>query len=177
MRSSAIHPETSQTEGRIAGTPGIHDGKTECLLSLADALESSAFGDEFVPAYIQDTGFTWKDVVAREIHVPAQLLRTFVRHVRRPLDRSPLGSVLVLMPKNSLGLTLAKAIAAAYLAGNQLVVYFPRLLACTAPIYARLLREHLGSALSTVHGISSARFMRESLANAPCQAPRAWWGL
>lgn len=109
--------------------------------ALATALESPPFAAAFVDAYIRDTGFTWREVWAREIATPARLLRLQAEQTAGETGRLPVGQVAVMMPKNSLGLTLAKAVASAYLAGNTTVVYLPRQLTASAPLYASLLRE------------------------------------
>jgi len=141
------------------------------VLALAAALERPPFAPAFVDAYIHDTGFTWRDVMTREIETPAQLLRLQVEQAARETGRRPVGTVAVMMPKNSLGLTVAKAVASAYLAGNTVEVYLPRQLRLSAPLYAALLREHLGATpVVTAHGESGARFLERALTQSACAA-------
>lgn len=139
--------------------------------ALATALESPPFAAAFVDAYIRDTGFTWREVWAREIATPARLLRLQAEQTAGETGRLPVGQVAVMMPKNSLGLTLAKAVASAYLAGNTTVVYLPRQLTASAPLYASLLREQLGSTqVRIAHGDAGARFLEMQLAQPACAA-------
>lgn len=139
--------------------------------ALAAALESPPFAAAFVDAYIRDTGFTWREVWAREIATPARLLRLQAEQTAGETGRLPVGQVAVMMPKNSLGLTLAKAVASAYLAGNTTVVYLPRQLTASAPLYASLLREQLGSTqVRIAHGDAGARFLEMQLAQPACAA-------
>ena len=141
------------------------------IRALATALESPPFAAAFVDAYIRDTCFTCREVWAREIDTPARLLRLQAAQAAGITDRLPVGQVAVMMPKNSLGLTLAKAVASAYLAGNTTVVYLPRQLIASAPLYATLLREQLGSTqVQIAHGDAGARFLETQLAQPACAA-------
>lgn len=141
------------------------------LLALADALESPPFVAAFVAAYIQDTGFTWRDVMAREIHTAAHLLRLLVPQSQAESGRLPVGKVAVMAPKNSLGLTVAKAVASAYLAGNTTVVYLPRLLTHSASLYATLLREQLGAGqVEIAPDETGAQFLETQLTHPACTA-------
>jgi len=137
--------------------------RNENLHQLAQKLKSENFTSRFVPAYIHDTAFTHKAVFGREIEVPSKLLTLDRSEENLLKDRFPLGKIAVLIPKNSIGLTLAKAIASSYQMGNETIVYFPSSLKETAPIYGDLLAETLDHMTIVNGGISSAAFMRQCL--------------
>lgn len=133
------------------------------LLALADALESPVWRDRVVQAYLKDTSFLVRDIVRREVEIPAALLRLPREEETLLANRRPLGRVVVMMPRNSLGFTLAKAIAGSYLAGNATKVYFPSSLKETAPVYAELLTACLPGIEIAPFNQSSALFMRSCL--------------
>lgn len=133
------------------------------LQKLADYMLSDEFSEGFCDAYISDTAFVKKDVYKREILTPASLLKLIREQENYPLQRKPLGKVAVLIPKNSLGLTLAKAIASSYLMGNHTIIYFPGQLKETAPIYSRAILKFLDNTEIADSSQSSSQFMRNCL--------------
>jgi acyl-CoA reductase-like NAD-dependent aldehyde dehydrogenase len=137
--------------------------RRERLQSLALRLAEEPFRSEFIDAYIRDTAFARKAIEGREVVVPNKLLLLQREEESILTERTPLGTVAVLVPKNSIGLTLAKAIASSYLMGNTTRIYFPSSLKNTAPIYGKLLTETLDNIEIIEGGISSAAFMRQSL--------------
>jgi acyl-CoA reductase-like NAD-dependent aldehyde dehydrogenase len=140
------------------------------LHALADYFTEPSFRDAFVQAYINDTAFTRKDVLKREISSTAALLRLPREEEAQLQNRMPLGNVAVFVPKNSLGLTLAKAIASSYLAGNKTLVYFPKQLKESGPIYAAALQQFLPEIEIADANLSSALFMRQCLNNPEIKA-------
>jgi acyl-CoA reductase-like NAD-dependent aldehyde dehydrogenase len=137
--------------------------RREKIQSLAFSLTQEPFRSEFIDAYVNDTAFARKAVEGREIVVPKKLLLLQREEESILTERTPLGTVVVLVPKNSIGLTIAKAIASSYLMGNTTRIYFPSSLKNTAPIYGKLLTETLDNIEIIEGGISSAAFMRQSL--------------
>jgi succinate-semialdehyde dehydrogenase/glutarate-semialdehyde dehydrogenase len=137
--------------------------RKEALHKLAQKLIEPDFVDKFSNAYITDTSFTKKAVLSREIEVPYKLLLLPKEEESRLYDRDPIGTVVVFVPKNSIGLTLAKAIASSNLMGNRTRIYFPNSLKNTTPIYSDLLKDTLEDIEVIEGGISSAAFMRQSL--------------
>jgi succinate-semialdehyde dehydrogenase/glutarate-semialdehyde dehydrogenase len=138
--------------------------RAERLRDLAEGLGDPAFQREFVAAYIEDTGFLAADVLKREIWTPIRLLGLLARDWAGLAARSALGRVSVVVPKNSLALTLAKAIGSSYLLGNETLVRMPRQLARTTPIYAGLVGRHLEGVRFAPAGESGERFLARALA-------------
>jgi acyl-CoA reductase-like NAD-dependent aldehyde dehydrogenase len=133
------------------------------LHALADYFSEPSFRDSFVKAYINDTAFTRKDVLKREIASTAALLHLPREEEMQMQQRIPLGKVAVFVPKNSLGLTLAKAIAGSYLAGNPTLVYFPKQLKESGQLYALAIQRFLPEIEIADASLSSALFMRKCL--------------
>jgi acyl-CoA reductase-like NAD-dependent aldehyde dehydrogenase len=133
------------------------------LHKLAERLIEPDFVDKISKAYISDTSFTKKAVISREIHIPYKLLLLPREEESQLYDREPIGTVVVFIPKNSIGLTLAKAIASSNLMGNRTRIYFPNSLKNTTPIYSKLLKDTLENIEVIEGGISSAAFMRHCL--------------
>lgn len=137
--------------------------RSEDLLRLADYLSDEEFRRAFTSAYIADTSFTCRDVLSREIETPARLLKLARPDEELLSHRQPLGRVAVMVPKNSLGLTLAKAIAGAYLMGNGTLVYLPGQLKNTAPLYGKMLETFMPGIEIAYATHSSAQFLRGCL--------------
>ncbi len=137
--------------------------RLKAVRSLADQLESSSFIERFVEAYILDTAYVRKDVLSREIKATAALLRMRRSDVQASAERIPMGKVVVFMPKNSLGFTLAKAVVSSYLMGNQTIVYFPAQLKRSAAIYGDLIKSNLKGVEIAPFGGSSSKFLRQCL--------------
>lgn len=138
--------------------------RLENLRKLASSLRKPAFRQQFIGAYVADTAFLTKHVGIREIDVPYRLLMArSLEQWSSMSNRKPLGGVAVLVPKNSIGLTLAKAIASSYVMGNRTLVYFPVSLKQTGPVYAELLQTHLENTEVITGEMSSAAFMRKCL--------------
>jgi acyl-CoA reductase-like NAD-dependent aldehyde dehydrogenase len=140
------------------------------FLRLAQSITQNPFRDDFIRAYVTDTAFTWRDVVKREIETPAAMLRLPRPEADQLAGRKPLGKVAILVPKNSLALTLVKAIGGAYLAGNQILVHLPAQLKKTYPIYSQFLTTHLPGVEVSPPESGSADFMRQSLKNPDIRA-------
>lgn len=137
---------------------------------LADYFGDADFGRALVDSYVSDTFFVRKDVVKRELTTPALLLKMERPDLELLGNRAPLGTVAVMMPKNSLALTLAKAIASSYLAGNKTIVYFPAQLKNSAPVYAMAISRFLESVEVAGEGQSSALFLRSAMKNPEVKA-------
>ncbi|MFM1877357.1 MAG: hypothetical protein RLZZ241_223 [Bacteroidota bacterium] len=134
------------------------------LQRLANGILEERFKENFLNAYIEDTSFLTKNILGREIEVPSKLLRqSRLEDLNQLQSRFPIGTVAVLVPKNSIGLTVAKAIASSFLMGNRTLIYFPASLKNTGPIYAELLKSHLNDVEVITGGLSSAAFMRKCI--------------
>jgi len=109
------------------------------LRGLAEAMDQSSFQADLLRTYGAETQFVRKDIIAREILAPIALLRKDREEESTLIGRSSMCKVAVMMPKNGLGLTLAKAVASAYLMGNEVVIYFSSALQQTAEVYRELM--------------------------------------
>jgi len=143
-------------------TPAIKE-RINKLELLADYLKNEIFVESFSKAYFKDTAFLIKDIISREINTPYELLKTERDNIGSIQDRKPLGTVSVLMPKNSLGLTLAKAVASSFLAGNKTLIYFPSALKHSSVAYGKAIEDHLPGVFVAGQGQTSAAFMRSCL--------------
>ena len=72
-------------------------------------------------AYVSDTAFRVADATHREVTTPATLCKLPLLEARTLRDVQPLGKVAVIVPRNSVGLTIAKAVVRAYLSGNEVL--------------------------------------------------------
>jgi acyl-CoA reductase-like NAD-dependent aldehyde dehydrogenase len=133
------------------------------LKRLAARFGSAEFQEALIEAYVKDTAFLRTDVIKREILTPARLL-ALPRQIGLGLEsRKALGKVAVMVPKNSLGLTLAKAIASSYLMGNETIVRLPSQLKRTTPLYQTLLETELVGIQFAPPGLSGAAFLNQCL--------------
>lgn len=137
--------------------------RKEKLYELAQNISNHKFVDLFVENYVLETSFSRKDIINREIIVPAKLLNLIDINSEDYINRCPLGKVAVLIPKNSIGLTVVKAIASSYLMGNKTIVYFPSSIKKTAKIYQELLTSTLDDIEVVDNDITSAAFMRKCI--------------
>ncbi len=140
---------------------------------LGAAFADPAHADARVQAYVADTAFRVEDVEHREVRTPAALCALAGAggiDLARIAERRPLGKVAVVVPRNSVGLTIAKAVVGAYLAGNEVVVRLPTQLERTLPHVEALLRTHLdGVTLAPAH-LGSQAFLDASLDDREVQA-------
>ncbi|NJM76940.1 MAG: hypothetical protein HC852_15565 [Acaryochloridaceae cyanobacterium RU_4_10] len=111
------------------------------LLELIDRLKGLEIHSPFVDAYLQDTAFTRKEIYRREVLTPIKLLEVILNS--KVEKRHPLGKVAIVVPKNALGIPMAKAVAASHLMGNETILRLPRQLSRAEPIYRNLLGESL----------------------------------
>lgn len=137
--------------------------RVEKLQELAQKISDHKFVDLFVETYVSETSFARKDVINREVIVPSKLLNLIDADSEDLLNRCPIGKVAVLIPKNSIGLTVVKAIASSYLMGNKTIVYFPSSIKRTAKIYQELLTSTLDNIEVVDSEITSAAFMRKCI--------------
>jgi acyl-CoA reductase-like NAD-dependent aldehyde dehydrogenase len=128
-----------------------HGIRQQQLQNLANDLRITNSHHHLVKAYVQDTGFLYSHVIKRELIMPAAIIELagkpnkFVKKLGLDinyLDRRALGKIAVLLPKNSLGLTMSKALVASHIMGNQTVVKLPTSLIKTRPLYKKLLAKH-----------------------------------
>ena len=140
------------------------------LQKLADHLLTEEFSSKFTDAYIKDTAFVKKNVIKRELLTPSALLGLKREEDPMLAGRLRLGEVAVMIPKNSVGLTLAKAIASSYLMGNKTLIYFPSQLKETAPVYSEMLLNHLDNIEIASNVQSSSLFMRNCFHNPDIKA-------
>lgn len=139
------------------------DRRLRQVRALGHAYSDPTFAEQLVSAYVHDTSFRWEDATHREITTPATLCKLPLLEARSLREAAPLGKVAVVVPRNSVGLTIAKAVVGAYLSGNDVVVRLPTQLARTAPLLEELLREHLDGVTFAAREIGGARFLEESL--------------
>lgn len=125
------------------GVPLDFDARLACVRALGAAFAAPAQREPLVAAYMRDTLLLRRDVLARESEVPSRLCALPILGARDLRDARPSGGVAVLVPKNSVGLTIAKAVVGGWLTGNRVVVRFPAQLKHSAPLFAALLRAHL----------------------------------
>ncbi len=144
--------------------------RKQTLHGLAEAMERSAFQNAFLRAYGEETQFVLKDIFAREIAAPIALLRKNREEEALLIGRNSLSKVAVMMPKNGLGLTLVKAVASAYLMGNEVVVYFPSALKKTAEIYRDLMVPLLTGVTLAERGQSGVSFLHACFHDPEIQA-------
>jgi acyl-CoA reductase-like NAD-dependent aldehyde dehydrogenase len=111
------------------------------LLELINRLKEIEIHSPFVDAYLQDTAFTRREIYRREVLTPIKLLEVILNS--NPEKRHPLGKVAVVVPKNALGIPMAKAVAASHLVGNETLLRLPRQLSRAEPIYRNILSESL----------------------------------
>ena len=145
--------------------------RKKALKNLAAALLTNhTIQEKIIATYMEATGFTYQNLMNREIIEPATILKTLGEpndfidwEIGDMSDRKPLGKVAILLPKNGVGITFAKAAAAAYLMGNDTIVKFPRQLAKTAVIYSELYSKHLNDLVFAPIHISSKNFLRQCM--------------
>jgi acyl-CoA reductase-like NAD-dependent aldehyde dehydrogenase len=111
------------------------------LFELINRLKEIELYSPFVDAYLQDTAFTRKEIYRREVLTPVKLLEVILNSNTE--KRRPLGKVAIVVPKNALGIPMAKAVAASHLMGNETLLRLPRQLSRAEPIYRNLLSESL----------------------------------
>jgi hypothetical protein len=120
------------------------------LTQLAEKMADSRWSSRLIEAYQEDTYFLTNDIIKREIESPKRILKSysqenpyFKQFFQEKYNRTPLGEVAVVLPKNGLGLVLVKAIVSSYLAGNDTKVRIPRDLTHTWSVYKELLENSL----------------------------------
>ena len=83
------------------------------LFELINRLKGIEIHSPFVDAYLQDTAFMRKEIYRREVLTPIKLLEVILNS--NPEQRHPFGKVAVVVPKNALGIPMAKAVSASHL--------------------------------------------------------------
>jgi acyl-CoA reductase-like NAD-dependent aldehyde dehydrogenase len=148
------------------------EDRKQSLKNLGDFLQDVSSHRRFIKAYIQDTGFVHSQVVKRELFAPSTLLRMagnkndIVSQSGLDIsygDRRALGKVAVLLPKNALGLTMAKAVAASHLMGNETIIRLPSSLSNTRPIYCDMLSSYLDNIEFSSPEQSAKQFLTECI--------------
>ncbi len=156
-----------------------HDLRQHQLQNLADDLKKVDSHHHLVEAYVQDTGFLYSHVIKRELTMPAAIIELagrpneFVKKLGLDinyLNRQALGKVAILLPKNSLGLTMSKAIGASYLMGNQTVVKLSTSLTKTRPLYKELLANHFDNVEVASADKTAKQFLVESITDPSIKA-------
>jgi succinate-semialdehyde dehydrogenase/glutarate-semialdehyde dehydrogenase len=125
--------------------------------ALGEAFAAPELATARVSAYVADTAFRIDDVEAREVRTPSALCALAAS--APPPQGTPLGKIAVLVPRNSVGLTLAKAVVGGFLAGNEVLVRLPTQLERTRPLVDALLREHLPGVTTAPDDLSSRAFL------------------
>jgi acyl-CoA reductase-like NAD-dependent aldehyde dehydrogenase len=147
------------------------------LLKLINNLRDENIHAPFVNAFVQDTGFVKKEVYRREILTPTKLLediansnylkRNNLTHLSHNI---PLGKIAIVLPKNSLGIPLAKAVGASHLMGNKTIVRIPRQLTNAEPFYRKILAESLQGIEFSQPNQSAKEFLIDCLKDPDIQA-------
>ena len=137
--------------------------------ALGRAFLEPAVRKSLLESYGRDTLLLPKDIAVRELEVPARLCSLPVLAACDIRNAQPCGGVAILMPKNSIGLTIAKAVVGAWLTGNRVVVRFPTQLVHSAPVFSELLRTHLPG-IEIVSDCSGPQFLSNALRDAGIQA-------
>jgi succinate-semialdehyde dehydrogenase/glutarate-semialdehyde dehydrogenase len=143
----------------VTSLPTDFDERLRNVRRLGVALSEAPLRERVIEAYMADTAFLRRDVVQREISTPSRLCSLPLLGARPVREGAPLGKVAVVVPKNSLGLTIAKAVVGSYLAGNETIVRLPGQLARTLPIYATMLQELLPGVSFAPQGSSGGAFL------------------
>jgi len=143
--------------------------RKRCLRRLAEDLGHPETQRALVDAYVHDTAFVRANVVKREIWTPRKLLSLPCWDEpwleRLASEQVIAGRVAVLIPKNSLGLTLGKAIASSFVMGHETIVRMPQALRRTTPIYERLLCRHLPGVVFAAAKEGGAAFLDRCMAD------------
>jgi len=145
------------------------DQRLAHVRALGHAFLQPAVRKSLLEAYGRDTLLLPKDIAVREVEVPARLCSLPVLAARDIRNAQPCGGVAILMPKNSIGFTIAKAVVGAWLTGNRVVVRFPTQLVHSAPVFSELLRTHLPG-IEIVSDCSGPQFLSNALRDAGIQA-------
>jgi succinate-semialdehyde dehydrogenase/glutarate-semialdehyde dehydrogenase len=131
--------------------------------ALGRAYSDPVLGERLIRAYVGDTAFRVEDATHRELTTPAALCGLPVLDNIIPDGAEPLGTVAVVVPRNSVGLTIAKAVVGAWLGGNRVIVRLPNQLRATLPLMQALISDHLPGVLFAPHDISGAAFLQGAL--------------
>jgi acyl-CoA reductase-like NAD-dependent aldehyde dehydrogenase len=137
--------------------------------ALGAAFVEPAVRGPLTDAYVADTRLLARDVGSRESIVPARLCALEVLGSDVLRSCAPIGAVAVMIPKTSVGLSIAKAVVGAYLVGNRVRVRFPAQLARSQPLFADLIRRHLPG-VEVVERCSGPRFLEQSFDDPEVQA-------
>jgi succinate-semialdehyde dehydrogenase/glutarate-semialdehyde dehydrogenase len=139
------------------------DRRLKNVRALGHAFGEPTFAKRLVEAYVHDTAFRVADATHREVITPATLCKLPLLEARAVRDALPLGKVAVIVPRNSVGLTIAKAVVGAYLSGNEILVRMPAQLVRTMPLLEELLRSHLEGVTFAPMETSGKAFIESSL--------------
>src|SRR5215469_5827762 len=144
--------------------------RRKALMELVGELGEESFSKKLVEAYMKDTWFLRKDIHFREIHTPIRILEdigrrsVYTEHFEvDPECLQPLGKVAVLLPKNSINLSISKAVASSFLAGNQTLVKFPGKLTHSYYVFKQWIEKHLPGVHFVPHGTTSEKFLRDAI--------------
>jgi acyl-CoA reductase-like NAD-dependent aldehyde dehydrogenase len=146
------------------------DERIQDLKAFAHGHSDSFFKDRFLKAYLSDTAFTRSNIYHREIIAPQSLVNLLTEvpllYTADGLNiraRQPIGKVAVLLPKNGIGITAAKALASSFLMGNETIVKIPSQLSASSAIYSEFVLQHLSSVSFVPPSISSTDFLTRAL--------------
>lgn len=137
-----MHPK-QDLQSSDKGIPDDFGVRLEAVRSLARAFADPMLCEQLIDAYGRDTLLLPQDIRIRETLVPARLCALPILGARPLREARASGGVAVLVPKNSVGLTIAKAVVGAYLTGNRVSVRFPIQLEHSGPVFSQLLQQHL----------------------------------
>src|SRR5580658_9250565 len=148
------------------------ESRNQALAEMARQLGEDSFSAGLVDAYMKDTHFLKKDIYYREVFSPAKLLRDVGRETVYSKSFNidfdalrPLGKVAVLLPKNSINLSVCKAVSASFLAGNKTLVRLPGKLTNSLPWFKQLVENHLPGVNFVASDMSSEVFLKECIAS------------
>ncbi len=142
--------------------PATFDERLARVRDLGVAWASPAFAAPWVAAYVDDTAFCARDAWQREVSTPAALL-ALPELAERVADGVRSGIVHVVVPRNSVGLTVCKAVVGAYLAGHPVHVRLPSGLPRSAPLLVALLVRHLPGVTFAPTTARGAAFLDDAL--------------
>ncbi|MEM9917818.1 MAG: aldehyde dehydrogenase family protein [Bacteroidota bacterium] len=140
------------------------------LAAFGKQLKEPETREAIVAAYMADTSFTRENILYREVHLPATLVQNFgANNIYAqafdvsPAERQPIGTVAVLLPKNSVGQVSGKSVFSSFYMGNRTIVKLPRQLSRISPIFEELIMANLPGVSIAPREESSASFLRRCI--------------
>jgi len=99
-----------------------YGAKKHALAAFAKQLLKPENQEAIIAAYMADTSFTRKNILQKEVNLPATILQDFGKENNftqafniNPLERQPIGTVAILWPKNGVGQVANKSVFCSFL--------------------------------------------------------------